>query len=229
METINMYNEIFDQWSEKYFARKYNSICNLNSSSRYILIAELSRDPNITLNTVKNHPEVEWNHEELSLNSNITVNMVKSETNINWNEQLFSANPSVTIETIRNNPDIGWDYHLFSANENVTWEIVKENPDIDWDYHNLSINPNITLKTIGNDSEIINRFDYGCLIDNEKIIRFKTDKFKREMINIMIRSEMQQWFKRSKLREELMVMVTLWRPVNFKMHKIPQFEDNDDC
>lgn len=217
MDTINLYDDFMNEWSEKYFSIKYKYICSCDPNSYDILMAQLSRDPNITLNIVKNHPEAKWNHEELNLNPNITLNMIRKETNIIWDENLFSANPNVTIETIRNNPDIDWDYYIFSSNENVTWEIVQKNSDIAWDYHGLSSNPNITPKTVGDDLNVIVRFNYESFISNDKIINFKTNKLKREIINIMIRSKLQEWFKESELKQELLAYV--WRPENIKQFR----------
>lgn len=222
MKTINLYDEFLNQWSEIYFAYKYNYVISLldkndKLSSYHILLAKLSRDPNITLNTVKKHPEVDWNHEELSLNPNITLNMVKTEKNINWSEYLFSANPNVTIEIVKKNPDIEWNYYAFSSNENVTWELVKKNQDIAWNYLGLSINPNITVEIVGDDLMDDPLWEYECLTSVNKIIKFKTDKLMREFVNIRLREKFQEWFSNSELKQELLAYV--WRPENIKNFK----------
>lgn len=219
-KTINLYDEFLNEWSEKYFMDKYTNIIiplskyivSDTENPCYIIMTELSGDPNITLNTVRNHPEVEWCHDELTLNPNVTLNMVRNNPDINWSEFLLGLNPNINLEIIRKNPDIDWDFYTFSMNENVTWKIVKDNPDIKWVYSGLSMNPNITLDVLGNDLHLENDWVFERIRSEYKIAQFKSKLLERELVNKIIREKFQEWFKNSELKME--IMAAAWHPKN---------------
>ena len=112
---------------------------------------ELSCHPNITLKDVLDNPnsqDINWSMEYLSKNPNITMNDIKNNPDINWSMEYLSKNPNITMKDIKNNPDIDWDFTILSNNQNITMKDVKDNPDKHWDYSYLSLNPNISMTDV---------------------------------------------------------------------------------
>lgn len=62
----------------------------LKTDSRYMAIA--SKSPNITMEDVKNHPEVLWSYSQLSCNQNLTFRFVLDNPLIEWSYISISAN-----------------------------------------------------------------------------------------------------------------------------------------
>jgi hypothetical protein len=138
-----------------------------------------------------------------------------------WSEQCFQYvldNPSVNItwEIVQAYPLIDWNYLNLSSNPNITWEIVEANPDKPWNYDRLSSNPNITRDIV--DANPDKPWNYFKLSKNK--MNFAKEQF--------IRSKFQEWFKRSKLKEEL--TAKLWHPKNFEKFKYydPEMFGNEE-
>ena len=87
MQTINLYNEFFDDWSEKWF--------------QYIL----------------DNPDKHWNYNQLNSNPNITWEIVQDNPDKHWNYNWLSLNPNITWEIVQANPDKLWNYRNLSLNE----------------------------------------------------------------------------------------------------------------
>jgi hypothetical protein len=90
-----------------------------------------------------------WNWGFMTLSSKITLDIIKQNPNIPWNSRFITGNPNITWDEIQQNPDIEWDYNDLSRNSNMTWDIIKANPNKKWNYSILTnANSNITFDII---------------------------------------------------------------------------------
>ena len=90
-------------------------------------------------------------------------------------------------------------------NSDKLWEIIQFNYDKPWSYGMLSFNPNITWELVQTNND--RRWNYRGLSCN------KMNKQREEFI----RKRFQEWFRRSKLKEE--IMANVWHPRNFEKFK----------
>ena len=97
-------------------------------------------------------------------------------------------------------------YNIFLNEWSEKWfQFIVDNSDKPWNYSSLSLNPNITWDIVKNNSD--KPWDYDILSFNEM------DK-PREYF---IRKKFQEWFQKSKLKEEL--IANLWHPKNYEKFK----------
>lgn len=109
---------------------------------------------NTLIKLLNQFPNVNWDWYELSYNPNITFDFVKENLNKKWNWTRLSSNPSITQEDIQSNPDMAWEWQGIAENPNITLEFIKENIDRltqadecnEW--RGISSNPNITIEFI---------------------------------------------------------------------------------
>ena len=87
---------------------------------------------------LKNENKVNWSM--LSRNPNITMELVKDNPDKPWDWQYLSYNPNITMEIVNANPDKPWNWSCLSENPNITWEFVNANPDKPWYWYGLSKN-----------------------------------------------------------------------------------------
>ena len=124
----------------------------------------LTKNPNIILKDVLNHPEINWRYDLLSENPNITIQDALDNPEISWNYSNFSDNPKITIDDIIKYKDIiNWNWRRVSCHENINMIDVFEHPEIPWDYVMLSNNRNITIEYVIRYKNLIN-WDYDALI-----------------------------------------------------------------
>jgi uncharacterized protein len=130
------------EWSRQW----YQNI--LNDTGKDWNYGNLSANPNITWEIVKENPRQPWHYFSLSENPNITWEIVQANPKKPWDYYKLSANPNITWEIVQANPQKQWEYFNLCTNPNITWEIVQANPQIRWDYYYLSKNPNITWEIV---------------------------------------------------------------------------------
>ena len=111
---------------------------------------ELSKNPNISIQDVINHPELRWNWEYVSINPNITIQTVIDHPELRWSLRALPWNPSISFQDLVKS---GFPLAIFeiSWHPELTWQNVLDNkPDRwwYWDWTQLSKNPNITLKNV---------------------------------------------------------------------------------
>lgn len=91
-----------------------NEIGNfLDASKRY---KHISRNPNITLDIVKNNLDKPWNWEMISAHFNITLDIIENNIELDWNIKGLSRNPNLT-----------WMFVVNTWNEDWDWEAICEN------------------------------------------------------------------------------------------------------
>jgi hypothetical protein len=60
----------------------------------------LSSNPGIDINTIKNNSNIMWNSRCITRNSNISMNDIKNNPEIQWDEESILHNPNITMEYI---------------------------------------------------------------------------------------------------------------------------------
>jgi hypothetical protein len=81
-----------------------------------------------------------WGWDSISRNPNITMEMIKNNSDKPWDWDSISMNPNLTMEMIENNPDKHWDWDYISMNSNLTMEMIENNPDKPWNWKYISGN-----------------------------------------------------------------------------------------
>jgi len=161
----------------------------------------LSRNSNITFDTVKENPnvfgrDIKWDCEYLSQNPNITIDIVKENLDMKWHMWYISQNPNFPFDIVKENFDTfgqitEWKWQMLSSNPTITWDIIKQNPTLPWDWNILSSNFNFTIEDIKNmmDSNIpkyLNWNRLSCLpnitmeiVKNNPSLHWERDFFSR--------------------------------------------------
>ena len=109
--------KVFDRLFAEHGDHVYNHInagTNIN----------LSCNPNVTWDFIKNHLKINWCKYSISGNPNITWNIIK-ETLGYWNWKGVSCNPNITWNIIKNNFLLPWNMAaIIDENPHVTWDEV---------------------------------------------------------------------------------------------------------
>ena len=106
----------------------------------YMQWFELSRDPSITFDIVRNTKHKPWSWIKLSKNQNITEDILREFIKRAWDWREVSRNPCITLDIVLRNRTWKWDWCGLSQNESITCEQVLENPDLPWNWYWLSQN-----------------------------------------------------------------------------------------
>ena len=81
-----------------------------------------------------------WDYTTLSRNPNLTVQFVKDNPQADWNWHCISWNIAISLNDIKNNPTLPWTYDAISYNPNLTMQFIKDNPQENWDWSFISSN-----------------------------------------------------------------------------------------
>jgi hypothetical protein len=93
----------------------------------------ISRNPNLTIEFIKENLDNPWNWSELSCNPNLTIEFINANPDKPWDWDYISMNPNITMEMINSNLDKPWSWKYISRNPNLTMEMINSNPDKPWD------------------------------------------------------------------------------------------------
>ena len=86
------------------------------------------------------HPMQNWEWEEISSNPNITWEIIKNNPMKPWNWSNISMNPNITWKIIKDNPIQNWTWWGITKNPNITMEIIRDNSKEEWDWLYISMN-----------------------------------------------------------------------------------------
>ena len=140
----------------------------------------LSGRDNLSFDTVKKFPHVNWMWECISANPNITWETVRDNPDKPWKWHYLSENPNITWEMVRDNPDKNWSWIELSVNPNITWEIVRDNPEYPWNWDLVSENPNITLDII--EENMDREWSWSYFLTNPNITEEFIEKYREKFI-----------------------------------------------
>ena len=122
-----------------------------------------------------------------------------------WDWEGISCNPNLTLEFIEAHSEKPWNWHGISRNPNITMEFIEAHPEKPWNWYGISRNPNLTMEYIEAHPEM--PWNWFGISWNS----YTRDK------ETFIRKELQNAFRTSALKEELMQVV--WHPRNLqRMH-----------
>jgi len=110
--------------------------------------SELSCNPNITLEIIKNNLHLPWSWSGISRNPNLTIEMTNTRPLEQWSWEYVSGNSNITMKNINDNLHLPWNWTSMSTNPNLTVEMIIEHSLEQWSWAQISKNENITLETI---------------------------------------------------------------------------------
>lgn len=206
----------------------------------------LSLNRNITWEIIRDNPDKDWAWHNVTRNPNITIEIIKENPDKKWHYELFVKNPNMTFKIHKSgylqsmspmlqNLDV-WYISYLSSHENITWEIIRDNPNENWSKMGLYKNPNITWEIFQEHYydpsgvyvnfwsicenpniswEIIKNNEHLNSVDWNTHILLSNSMYISK--NIYIRQKMQEWFKKSSLKSE--IMANVWHPRNFEKFK----------
>ena len=165
------YKDLEDEWTESwnrmmdyaldnpdmYKNLQYQTVnCQTVIPARFTGVLKayyLSENYNLTLDFIKEHPEILWDFEQISKNKNITFEIVNSNPELSWDWNCLMENPNITPEFILENKHLPWELSEFgyamSENPNFTYDCIKKYESYlinDTEY--LWSHPNITLDNL---------------------------------------------------------------------------------
>lgn len=106
-------------------------------------------------------PDKPWNFENLSCNPAITFEFVKNNPSFSWDYYSFSGNnPNITWGIVKQNPNFCWGFSSLIRNPCITWDIVQNNWDLFPTKYRFSKNPNVTKEIILDNPGIPWRMDW---------------------------------------------------------------------
>lgn len=95
------------------------------------------------------------NWKNLSHNPKLKWDFIKNHLNEPWDWKVLTNHPVITGDIIKNNKNLPWDYEILSMNINkIGWNFIEENLDKKWVWSDLCNNKiplNILKKIFGKD------------------------------------------------------------------------------
>lgn len=128
------------------FIRKYKDIFLTYEEA----FEEIHENGILTLEDIKEDPELIVNHEYLSLNPNLTIDYVIANLDKPWNIENLSMNKGFKMKDILKGIEAGieWSFGKLSQNPNITFNFIYENRNEKWNTTELSQNLFIEQKKI---------------------------------------------------------------------------------
>ena len=144
---------------------------------------------------------------KISKHSHLTMEFIEAHQDKPWNWGEISSNPNLTtVEFVEAHPEMPWSWRGLSRHPNLTREFIAAHPEKPWDWLEISGNHNlITMEFVEAHPEM--PWQWSVIINHS----FAGEK------EAFIRKELQDAFRTSALKEELMQVV--WHPRNLqRMH-----------
>jgi hypothetical protein len=114
----------------------------------YINYEQLSYNPGLTWDIIKNNLDKPWKWVKLSFHKNITWDIIQQNKDCPWDYDFVCKNPNVTWDIIQKNSATLNSYSFISKNPNITWDIISKNLNKGWDWSYLS--ETLSLEIISN-------------------------------------------------------------------------------
>lgn len=109
-------------------------LCHLNVTMKDII------------NIIRVNQKLEpWHVKSISKNPNLTIDCIIQHPNLKWDWAVISHNPNITIEDITNHSDKPWNWYNISKNQNITMDFILANPDKSWNWENITLNSKINI------------------------------------------------------------------------------------
>src|SRR5271155_3872332 len=124
---------------------------------------QISQNPNITWEFVKNNPGYPWSI-SLIRNPNITINNIKELNKWDWENVLswMSKNPNLTVWDLEEyKKDMSWNWYNLCHNKNIpleySWERIRGHQSL---RHYITYHPDITIEFINENMKQYDHFYY---------------------------------------------------------------------
>lgn len=99
----------------------------------------ISGNPWLTSDFVKDNLQKDWNYYALSMNPALNLELASLlKDKLNW--FLVSQSIWVTLELVLKHPELPWNWYGISLNQNISWQDVAKNMNRPWDWKELSRN-----------------------------------------------------------------------------------------
>tara|TARA_Y100000782_G_scaffold109878_1_gene135409 strand:+ start:7045 stop:8391 length:1347 start_codon:yes stop_codon:yes gene_type:complete len=123
----NYFREIDDCW-EGYYLCDAIDITRFDYLHLYEWEKYALGNNNVTIEFLNKHRDREhyWNWGILSRNPNVTIEFVKENLDKPWNWNSLSSNKNIKMEDIENNLDFPWEWENIILNENLTFEFLEK-------------------------------------------------------------------------------------------------------
>lgn len=108
----------------------------------------LSMNPTLTVEKVKEHPEIPWIWMHVSSNPGIHLEDILQNPELSWNQGWISNNPNIKISMIFEYPQIKWSLGSISKNPSITWDDLMKYPGLELNQYLIWLNPNINFDII---------------------------------------------------------------------------------
>ena len=131
---------------------------------------ELCSTEKVSISNIVEHPNLRWDGRNLSRNPNITLDFVKQTDDaifdpdelepifnqqgqiqysrfenikpcirLTWDWIQLSCNPAISLQEIEDNPTLPWDEQSLSNHPNLTLDFVERHPEKKWNWSNIQI------------------------------------------------------------------------------------------
>ena len=149
----------------------------------------ISKNPNLQMNVVLEHPEYPWDYCFMCSNPNITMDIINNNpTKYLWLNEICNKsskyscweelhlNPNITMNDVINNPTIPWNFQFLSENLNLTEEMIFKRHKLVrlknvktkyWDWKKISNNHSLIINCII--KHPLRNWDFTLLNNNTKL------------------------------------------------------------
>ena len=146
----------------------------------------ISKNPNITLDYIKNNKDIPWDWQILSKYINICENELSNNLKLPWSFKYLTNNINISFQFIINNHNFDWDWYSLLSSEKIQKKDInnavcinffiseilnkkktREGSDMKYYlYNSLSSNPNIDFETVNNHITYYNYWNYYKIFVN---------------------------------------------------------------
>lgn len=126
-------------------------------------------NPNITIEYVTKHIELDWNWRGLSRNLGISYQDIIEHSSWPWNWTVVYQRPDVPWPNVVKQLGLLCDFWSVSSNTSLTIDIVLRHCHEDWNWVHLSRNPVITFQHVQDYPELESRWSWLGLSQNPNV------------------------------------------------------------
>jgi hypothetical protein len=123
---------------------------------------ELSKNPNIPIEYILNHSEINWNYDNVLMHPHCNQEYFDILVNkYNANPKKYIYNKNLDFNIILQNNNVKWDYNYLSQHPKITLKMIEDYNELPWNFLWLSCNPNLNIDFIKNNDT--SKFDFDSL------------------------------------------------------------------
>lgn len=139
-----------DKWTSNLWSNPQMTLDLLELSSRALGCdpdyKALSRNPNVTIDFVKQTLDKAWSWSELTRNPAIKLLDILANKDLPWDDFWVQKKPGITMSIVREHNDMQWDFARLSAV--MPFQEILENPELPWCYSSMSFNASAPMEYV---------------------------------------------------------------------------------